>query len=165
MPHLSVDAMQCAAQISVALQTIVAREVDPLEPAVVTIGKMENDEGSLTCGCGHTFNVICGKVGSCTAPFAHSHACMCSTSKCSSETYPAKLRWPTHHRLSLPTGAPHTGCVIHGGWIHLGQVVMHGTSRSFSDEVQAQVRASIERVAINIAKALGARATVDFDDV
>lgn len=62
MPHLSVDAMQVAAQISVALQTIVSREVDPLEPAVVTIGKMENDEGSLTCGCGHTFNVICGKV-------------------------------------------------------------------------------------------------------
>ena len=62
MPHLSVDAMLCAAQVSVALQTIVAREIDPLDAAVVSIGKMENEEGSETCGCGSTFNVLCGKV-------------------------------------------------------------------------------------------------------
>lgn len=42
---------------------------------------------------------------------------------------------------------------------------MHGTSRSFSDEVQVQLRASIERVAVHIAKGLGATATVKFDDV
>ena len=44
MPEKTVDAMQCAAQISVALQTIVSRETDPLDSAVVSIGKMENDE-------------------------------------------------------------------------------------------------------------------------
>jgi hypothetical protein len=36
--------------------------VDPLDPAVVSIGKLENEEGSTTCGCGHTFNVIAGNV-------------------------------------------------------------------------------------------------------
>ena len=62
MPHLSVDAMMVAAHITVALQTVVSRTIDPLEPAVVSICKMENEEGSETCGCGHTFNVICDRL-------------------------------------------------------------------------------------------------------
>jgi amidohydrolase len=37
-PHLCVDAALVAAQVLVALHTIVAREVDPIEPAVVTVG-------------------------------------------------------------------------------------------------------------------------------
>ncbi len=37
-PHLAVDPIVLAARIVVALQTIVAREVNPIDPAVVTVG-------------------------------------------------------------------------------------------------------------------------------
>ena len=40
MPHQTVDSVVVAAQIVNALQTIVARNVDPLESAVVTIGEL-----------------------------------------------------------------------------------------------------------------------------
>ena len=83
MPHLSVDAMLCAMQIGVALQTVVAWEIDPLDAAVVSVCKMENEEDSSTCGCGSTFNVLCGHV------------------------------------------------------------VMHGTTRSFNNAVQSQIRTSV----------------------
>ena len=40
-PHVGVDSTLVAAQIVVALQSIVSRNVDPMESAVVTIGKLE----------------------------------------------------------------------------------------------------------------------------
>lgn len=49
MPHQTVDAAIMASQFVSTLQTIVSREIDPLHPAVVTIGKME---------VGSRFNVI-----------------------------------------------------------------------------------------------------------
>jgi amidohydrolase len=49
MPHLGSDAIAIAAQLVTALQTIVSREVDPVEPAVVTVGQI---------GAGTAFNVI-----------------------------------------------------------------------------------------------------------
>ena len=49
MPHLSADAVVIAAQVATALQTIVSREVDPVQPAVVTIGEI---------GAGTAFNII-----------------------------------------------------------------------------------------------------------
>lgn len=48
-PHLSVDAVVVAAHIVTALQTIVSRQISPLETAVLTIG-------SITAGSGH--NII-----------------------------------------------------------------------------------------------------------
>ncbi|MGL4649217.1 MAG: M20 metallopeptidase family protein, partial [Caldilineaceae bacterium] len=39
MPHDTVDAIVVAAQIVVAWQTVVARSVDPTQPAVLTVGK------------------------------------------------------------------------------------------------------------------------------
>ncbi|WP_114811849.1 M20 aminoacylase family protein [Paraburkholderia kururiensis] len=39
-PHLTVDPVVVAASIVMALQTIVARNVDPAQPAVVTVGSM-----------------------------------------------------------------------------------------------------------------------------
>ncbi|HXX31103.1 MAG TPA: amidohydrolase [Myxococcaceae bacterium] len=39
-PHLAVDPIVIAARTIVALQTIVAREVNPLDPAVVTVGSI-----------------------------------------------------------------------------------------------------------------------------
>jgi amidohydrolase len=39
-PHLSVDPIVIAARIVLALQTIVAREIDPLEAAVITVGSI-----------------------------------------------------------------------------------------------------------------------------
>ncbi|MEA2585929.1 MAG: hypothetical protein QOF33_4014 [Thermomicrobiales bacterium] len=48
-PHLCIDPIAVGAQIVVALQTIVSREVDPTEPAVVTVGAFRS---------GHAANVI-----------------------------------------------------------------------------------------------------------
>ena len=49
MPHLAADAVVVAAQVATALQTIVSREVDPVQPAVLTIGEI---------GAGTAFNII-----------------------------------------------------------------------------------------------------------
>jgi amidohydrolase len=52
-PHLSVDPVLAASQFVVAVQQIVARNIDPLEPAVVTIGAING---------GTTHNVIPSRV-------------------------------------------------------------------------------------------------------
>src|SRR6185295_18718359 len=39
-PHLTVDPVVLAARLVLDLQTIVSREVDPLDPAVVTVGSI-----------------------------------------------------------------------------------------------------------------------------
>ena len=49
MPHLSSDAIVVAAHVVTALQTVVSREVDPVEPAVLTVGEI---------GAGTAFNII-----------------------------------------------------------------------------------------------------------
>jgi len=49
MPHTTADPVACAAKIVVELQTIVSRESDPFEPAVVTVGSIHG---------GDAFNVI-----------------------------------------------------------------------------------------------------------
>ncbi|MCL6439726.1 MAG: amidohydrolase, partial [Rubrobacteraceae bacterium] len=49
MPHLGTDAVLVASQIVTLLQSLVAREVDPTEPAVVTVGQLE---------AGTAFNII-----------------------------------------------------------------------------------------------------------
>ena len=49
MPHQGVDAVYVASQIVVALQAIVSRNLDPLEPAVVTVGAVQ---------AGEAFNVL-----------------------------------------------------------------------------------------------------------
>ena len=49
MPHLGSDAIAIAAQVVTALQTVVSREVDPVEPAVLTVGEI---------GAGTAFNII-----------------------------------------------------------------------------------------------------------
>ena len=53
IPQQTVDTVVISAQIVNALQTIVARNIDPLESAVVTIGQLQ---------AGTTFNVIAGKA-------------------------------------------------------------------------------------------------------
>jgi amidohydrolase len=40
IPHLGTDAVVIAAQIVMALQTVISRDVDPRQPAVVTIGSI-----------------------------------------------------------------------------------------------------------------------------
>ena len=52
-PHLAVDAIQIAAQVVTTLQAVVARTVDPLKAAVVTIGTIHG---------GYNFNVIADVV-------------------------------------------------------------------------------------------------------
>ena len=49
MPHFGVDPIVVAAQIVTALQSIVARTIEPVEAGVVTIGHING---------GHTYNVI-----------------------------------------------------------------------------------------------------------
>ena len=53
MPHTAVDPVVAAAQIIVALQTIVSRETSPFAPAVITLGKIAG---------GAAFNVIADTV-------------------------------------------------------------------------------------------------------
>ncbi|MFL6215733.1 MAG: M20 family metallopeptidase [Blastocatellia bacterium] len=53
MPQQTVDAIVAAAQVVTALQTIVSRNVSPLDAAVVTVGKITG---------GSAFNVIAGAV-------------------------------------------------------------------------------------------------------
>ena len=48
-PHQTADAVAMAAQVVTALQTLVSREVDPVEPAVLTVGEI---------GAGTAFNII-----------------------------------------------------------------------------------------------------------
>lgn len=48
-PHLSVDAMVVAAHILTGVQTIVSRQINPLEPVVISFGRLE---------AGHGHNVI-----------------------------------------------------------------------------------------------------------
>ncbi|MGA6927131.1 MAG: amidohydrolase [Desulfosarcina sp.] len=49
MPHLCVDALETGCQVVAALQRIVSRQMDPLNPSVVTVGQFN---------AGTTFNVI-----------------------------------------------------------------------------------------------------------
>ena len=49
LPHRAADPVAAAAQVVVSLQTIVSRSVDPLEPAVVSVCRIEG---------GHSSNVI-----------------------------------------------------------------------------------------------------------
>lgn len=53
MPHQGVDAIVAASAVVMNLQSIVSREIGPLEPAVVTIGKFHG---------GERFNVLCDEV-------------------------------------------------------------------------------------------------------
>ena len=52
-PHTSVDPIVLAAQVINQFQTIISRSIDPTEPAVITVGKIE---------AGSAFNVIPGKA-------------------------------------------------------------------------------------------------------
>jgi amidohydrolase len=53
LPHRSVDAIAAAAMVVASLQHAVAREQDPLEPAVVSIGQIQG---------GSAYNAIAGEV-------------------------------------------------------------------------------------------------------
>jgi amidohydrolase len=53
MPHLNVDPIVAAAQIVVALQTLLSREISPFHPAVVTFGKIAG---------GTAYNVVADEV-------------------------------------------------------------------------------------------------------
>ena len=53
MPHQTVDAIVVANQVISALQTIVSRNVDPMDSAVITIGKIEG---------GYRYNVVADEV-------------------------------------------------------------------------------------------------------
>ena len=52
-PHHTVDAITTAAEVVESLQKIVSREVDPIDPVVITFGKISG---------GYARNVICDKV-------------------------------------------------------------------------------------------------------
>ena len=52
-PHQTVDAIVASAQVITALQTMVSREVDPIKPAVLSIGTIQG---------GHAYNIIANEV-------------------------------------------------------------------------------------------------------
>lgn len=95
MPHLSVDPVTIAAQIVTAFQTIVSREVDPLDTAVVTVGSID---------AGTAFNII-------------------------------------------PDAA-----------------ILRGTCRTFAKATRKLVHRRVKEIATGIAKSMGGRAEVDYDE-
>ena len=56
MPHLCLDALEVGTQVVNALQRIVSRQMNPLQPSVVTVGSFH---------AGSTFNVIPGEAEMC----------------------------------------------------------------------------------------------------
>ena len=52
-PHLSKDAILAASEFILSLQSIVSRVINPLEPAVVSVGEISG---------GERYNIICGKI-------------------------------------------------------------------------------------------------------
>ena len=63
MPHLCVDALETGCQVVGALQRIVSRQMDPLSPSVITVGKFEAGtafnvipETAVLCGTARTFD-------------------------------------------------------------------------------------------------------------
>lgn len=52
-PHLGKDAIVAASSVVIALQTVVSREIDPVNPCVITIGTIHG---------GERFNILCGSV-------------------------------------------------------------------------------------------------------
>jgi amidohydrolase len=63
MPHLCVDALETGCQVVAALQRIVSRQMDPLQPSVVTVGKFQAGtafnvipESASLCGTARTFD-------------------------------------------------------------------------------------------------------------
>jgi len=63
MPQLCVDALETGCQVVAALQRIVSRQMDPLQPSVVTVGKFEAGtafnvipETATFCGTARTFD-------------------------------------------------------------------------------------------------------------
>jgi amidohydrolase len=64
MPHLCLDALEVGSQVVSALQRIVSRHMNPLQPSVVTVGSFH---------AGSTFNVIAGDAEMCgtTRTFDH----------------------------------------------------------------------------------------------
>jgi amidohydrolase len=53
LPHLGVDAITTGAEMILALQKIVSRELDPIYPAVLTVGMIEG---------GEAFNIVTSKL-------------------------------------------------------------------------------------------------------
>ena len=53
MPHTGIDGLTVGAEVLLGLQTIVSRNVNPVKPAVLTVGRMEGGERR---------NIIAGKV-------------------------------------------------------------------------------------------------------
>jgi len=53
MPYQGIDAIMVASALVINLQSIVSREISPLDPAVVTIGKFNG---------GEAWNILCDKV-------------------------------------------------------------------------------------------------------
>jgi amidohydrolase len=53
-PHTTIDSVVVAAHVITALQTVISRSTDPLEPAVVTVAKVEAGEGA--------YNIIAEKA-------------------------------------------------------------------------------------------------------
>ncbi|MGE5633499.1 MAG: M20 metallopeptidase family protein [Caulobacteraceae bacterium] len=87
MPHKGNDAMVAAASMVLSLNTIVSRNVDPLEPAVVTVGRMQSGErrniiagdavleGTMRAFNDATYNRIRGRVINIMNSVAEAYEC------------------------------------------------------------------------------------------
>lgn len=90
MPHKGNDALVAASDIVLALNTIVGRFVDPVEPAVVTVGRMVCGEkrnviagealleGTMRAFNGSTYNILRSRVIKIAESVSSAYGCECS---------------------------------------------------------------------------------------
>lgn len=104
-PHLGADAALGAAQLLVALQSIISRQVDPLRPAVLTVGRLV---------AGHTHNTLaehaelCGTVR-CLTPAVRDVIRERLTSMSHSLVAPLQLSAEVHYEEGYPPVVNHAG--------------------------------------------------------
>lgn len=87
MPHKGYDALVAASNVVLSLNTIVSRYVDPLEPAVVTVGRMvcgergniiageARMEGTMRAFNENTYNILKNRVMSVTTVVSEAYGC------------------------------------------------------------------------------------------
>lgn len=109
IPHRTADPIVCASAIVTALQTIVSRNIDPFEPAVVTIGRIEGGTarniippacrlyGTARAQSAATLQILKKRIAMIVTGIARSHNCRAAINYIAS--YPPLINHSSANRL------------------------------------------------------------------
>lgn len=138
-PHSTVDAIVEASHLVLALQTIVSRNRDPLEPAVLSVCMMKG---------GHGYNIICAY---CRSAFDASLAALKMPHVDTGAEAPIYFHVFSHApnpRVPLPAG---------------DEVALCGTVRTFSEDTRSMVIRRMREVCDGVAATFGGSVDFIFD--